>query len=318
MTEAQLRALAGEYGVAQVGFCAPAPFTEWEKHRKTAHKAAQHLVSAPLEKAPWARVIAIVVAPYQMYSSDGGAAVSAYYVEYNAVHARGEALVSELNARGVQAQSLEIPLKAAAVRAGLGTYGKNDVVRIHGMGSCVMLRAIALGEGFECAGDYPKEDSCERIGCGTCRRCIDACPTGALSGDEFDHTRCLRAHMFQGPPVPEEFRQKMGGRLLGCEECLRACPHNAHAFEKAIEPPDALKRILDIRRALVPEEREEYMREFGALLGWNMAIPNRVIAQALLVAGNLGMHELKPLIEPLAASKSPAVSEHARWALERL
>ncbi len=318
MTEALLRVLASQFGAARVGFCAPAPFTAWEQRRKDAHKAAQHLVSTPLETAPWARALAIVVSPYRMYKSDGRAAVSAYYVEYNAVHARGEAFVKELNARGVQAQSLEIPLKPAAVRAGLGTYGKNDVVRIHGMGSCVMLRAIALGEGFECAGDYPKEDNCERIGCGTCRRCIDACPTGALSGDEFDHTRCLRAHMFQGSPVPEEFRAKMGGRLLGCEECLRACPHNAHAYTEAIEPPDALRRILDIERALRQEEREKYMREFGTLLGWNMAIPNRVIAQALLVAGNLGMHELKPLIEPLVASRSPAVSEHAHWALERL
>ena len=60
------------------------------------------------------------------------------------------------------------------------------------------------------------------------------------------------------------------------------------------------------------------MKEFGALLGWNMAIPNRVLAQAIIVAANLNMRELIPLIEPLMQSKSAAVSEHARWALDRL
>lgn len=220
--------------------------------------------------------------------------------------------------RGVQAESLEIPLKPAAIRAGLGAFGKNSIVRIHGMGSCVMLRCIALGEGFECERDYPGGEGYEYADCGKCRRCIDACPSGALSESGMDHTRCLRAHMFQGPPTPEEFRPLMGNRLLGCEECLRACPHNARAYADALEPPDELKRVLDIRRAFDTDTRAEYMKEFGALLGWNMAIPNRVLAQAIIVAANLNMRELIPLIEPLMQSKSAAVSEHARWALDRL
>lgn len=319
MTEAQLREIAAKFGYARVGFCAPAPFDAWESRRKYAHRAAQHLCSAPLEVAPWARAICIAVAPYRMYRRDGGAAVSAYYVEYNAVHARGLEFVNELNARGVQAESVEIPLKPAAVRAGLGAFGKNDVIQAQDLGSCVMLRGVALGEGFECAREYPASgDEFAHANCGACRRCIDACPTGALSECGMDNSRCLRAHMFQGPPTPEEFRPLMGARLLGCEECLRACPHNARVFENAIEPPDELKRILDIRRAFDIDTRAQYMREFGALLGWNLAIPNRVLAQAIIVAANLNMRDVKPLIEPLAASKSPAVSEHARWALERL
>ena len=259
-----------------------------------------------------------MVAPYRLYRRGEGAAVSAYYVEYNAVHARGEEFVKALNARGVQAESLEITLKPAAIRAGLGAFGKNSIVRIHGMGSCVMLRCIALGEGFECERDYTGGEGYEYADCGKCRRCIDACPSGALSESGMDHTRCLRAHMFQGPPTPEEFRPLMGNRLLGCEECLRACPHNARAYADALEPPDELKRILDIRRAFATDTRAEYMKEFGALLGWNMAIPNRVLAQAIIVAANLNMCELIPLIEPLMQSKSAAVSEHARWALDRL
>ena len=75
---------------------------------------------------------------------------------------------------------------------------------------------------------------------------------------------------------------------------------------------------MQIERALDPTERAEYLREMGALLGWNMAIGNRVLAQALLVAANLGRRELLGLIEPLCDSPSPAVREHARWAKEAL
>ena len=318
MTEAQMREMAAQFGYARLGFCSTEPFNEWEARKPRAHKTAQRLCSAPLELAPWAKALCIVVAPYRLYRRGEGAAVSAYYVEYNAVHARGEEFVKALNVRGVQAESLEIPLKPAAIRAGLGAFGKNSIVRIHGMGSCVMLRCIALGEGFECERDYPGGEGYEYADCGKCRRCIDACPSGALSESGMDHTRCLRAHMFQGPPTPEEFLPLMGNRLLGCEECLRACPHNARAYADALEPPDELKRILDIRRAFDTDTRAEYMKEFGALLGWNMAIPNRVLAQAIIVAANLNMRELIPLIEPLMQSKSAAVSEHARWALDRL
>ena len=227
MTEAQMREMAAQFGYARLGFCSTEPFNEWEARKPRAHKTAQRLCSAPLELAPWAKALCIVVAPYRLYRRGEGAAVSAYYVEYNAVHARGEEFVKALNVRGVQAESLEIPLKPAAIRAGLGAFGKNSIVRIHGMGSCVMLRCIALGEGFECERDYPGGEGYEYADCGKCRRCIDACPSGALSESGMDHTRCLRAHMFQGPPTPEEFRPLMGNRLLGCEICQNACLPNA-------------------------------------------------------------------------------------------
>lgn len=318
MNEAELRALAGEYGFERVAFCAPEPFAHWGRARAGAHRTAQHLSADPREIAPWAKAICVAALPYPLYEPARGVSVAAYYVEYNAAHARGEEFVRELNARGVTAMALEIPAKPAAERAGLGEYGRNGLIRIPGLGGCVMLRCIALGAGFEAAGPYPGGDCAMPADCGACRRCIDACPSGALSEAGFDFTRCLRAHMMQGTPAPEDMRALMGGRLLGCEECLRACPYNAGALRAALQPPEALVRVLDIARVLDPDTRAEYMREYGALLGYNYAVVNRVLSQAVLVAANLGMTELRGLIEPLAQSQSPAVREHARWALERI
>lgn len=318
MNETELKALAAEYGFERLALCAPEPFERWGRARAGAHRSAQHLSADPRQLAPWAKAVCVAALTYPLYRAERGVSVAAYYVEYNAAHARGVELTRELNARGVMAMLLEIPAKPAAERARLGAYGRNGLIQIPGLGGCVMLRCIALGEGFEPAGPYPGGDDAAPADCGACRRCIDACPSGALSEDGFDFTRCLRAHMMQGTPAPEDMRALMGGRLLGCEECLRACPRNARALERALEPPEALRRVLDIARVLDPETRADYMREYGALLGYNYAVTNRVLSQAVLVAANLGMTELRGLIEPLADSQSPAVREHARWALERM
>lgn len=352
MNEAELKELARAHGYVRMGLCAPEPFERWRAASACAHKTARHLHADPLEDVPWARALCVLAAPYPMYKPVGGVSVCAYYVAYNAAHARMQALLNALGERGVRAQEARIPLKPAALRARLGAYGRNGLIQLEGLGSCVMLGCVALGEGFEAectdahddlvacaAGESPyAHEACisdsnaqckrgqsrgvslpqDRHICGSCRRCMDACPTGALSERGLDHARCLRSHMLQGPPVPDELRRAMGGRLLGCEECLRACPRNAGAVGAALDAPDELRRVLDISRALDERTRADYMRDFGALLGWNMAIPNRVLAQAVLVAANLGMHELAPLIAPLAKSNSAAVKEHAIWALERL
>ena len=143
-----------------------------------------------------------------------------------------------------------------AVRAGLGWEGRNHLLIIPGMGSWFFLGLILT--------DLPlRPDIPLSSRCGTCHRCVDACPTGALTL-RADGTTCLDARgcvsyltIEQKSPIPSGFSSRLGGRIYGCDSCQKACPWNRFATptaEPAFGPSSAL---LGMRRhdwqALTPE-----------------------------------------------------------------
>jgi epoxyqueuosine reductase len=110
--------------------------------------------------------------------------------------------------------------REAAVRAGVGFYGKNTMVITRGHGSWVVLGTLVT--------DIEIESSARlRAGCGSCTACIDACPTHAL--DEpgvLDATRCLSYWTQTAEPMPEDVMDALGGRVYGCDICQDVCPWN--------------------------------------------------------------------------------------------
>lgn len=143
-----------------------------------------------------------------------------------------------------------------AVRAGLGWEGRNHLLIIPGMGSWFFLGLILT--------DLPlRPDIPLSSRCGTCHRCVDACPTGALTL-RADGTTCLDARrcvsyltIEQKSPIPSGFSSRLGGRIYGCDSCQKACPWNRFSTptaEPAFRPSSAL---LGMRRhdwqALTPE-----------------------------------------------------------------
>ncbi|HEY1734657.1 MAG TPA: 4Fe-4S double cluster binding domain-containing protein, partial [Acidimicrobiales bacterium] len=110
--------------------------------------------------------------------------------------------------------------RAAAVRAGIGWYGNNATVLLPGAGSWYVIGAVLTDA------DLPTSTPVSP-GCGTCRRCAPACPTGALvSPGVLDARRCL-AWLIQAPGVfPLAYREAVGDRIYGCDECLDVCPWN--------------------------------------------------------------------------------------------
>ena len=111
-----------------------------------------------------------------------------------------------------------------ATRAGIGWIGRNRQLTIKGKGSYFFIGELLLDT------ELCYDNATERDFCGTCSRCIDSCPTGALSADGFDARKCLSYLTIEHRgELPENIGEKMGKTFYGCDVCLKACPHNRFA-----------------------------------------------------------------------------------------
>jgi epoxyqueuosine reductase len=117
--------------------------------------------------------------------------------------------------------SSPIAEKLFAMRAGLGFVGKNRLITNKKIGSFLLLGEIITN--MQLKSDEP----IEKQECGKCRKCIDACPTGAISEENFDARKCISYLTIEHKgEIDAELKTKIGNRLFGCEECLNACPYN--------------------------------------------------------------------------------------------
>ncbi len=203
--------------------------------------------------------------------------------------------------------------KPLAEQAGLGWQGKhtNLVSRRHG--SWLFLGAIYTT--LVLPPDPPHEDRC-----GTCRRCLEACPTDAFPAPyKLDARRCISYLTIEHPgPIPEEFRPLIGNRIYGCDDCLAVCPWNRFAAagreaklaarEDLAAPPLATLAALDdagfrARFAASPIKR------IGR---------DRFVRNVLIAIGNSRQSHLAPSARALMSDPDPVVADAARWASERL
>jgi len=210
--------------------------------------------------------------------------------------------------------------REAARRAGLGWYGKNTNLLLPGKGSWFVLGSVVT--------DAPLPVSSPVVGdgCGPCRRCLPACPTGALvAPGVLDARRCL-AWLLQATGVfPVEFRVALGGRLYGCDDCQEVCPENR--ADARSEDRDVLARApgpgdvsaIDLLELLAATD-EALLARLGR---WY--IPQRqaryLRRNALVVLGNVGDGRQPAVADALRralADPDPIVRGHAVWAAARL
>jgi epoxyqueuosine reductase len=202
---------------------------------------------------------------------------------------------------------------ALAARAGLGWQGKHTLHLAREAGSYYFLGELFVG--LDLAKDEPVSGHC-----GTCERCLDACPTRAIVAPyQLDARRCISYLTIENPgPIPEEFRAAIGNRIYGCDDCQLACPWNKFA-RKARVPDFAARNGLDAATLveLFSWTREEFESrlEGSAIRRIGHARWLRNIAVAL---GNApASPEAIAALRARAGDADPLVREHVSWALGR-
>jgi epoxyqueuosine reductase len=205
---------------------------------------------------------------------------------------------------------MEKPLAAAA---GLGWQGKhtNLVSRAHG--SWLFLGAILT------SADLPP-DAPEVDHCGSCRRCLDVCPTQAFPAPYvLDARRCIAYLTIEMKGhIPREFRRAIGNRVFGCDDCLAVCPWNKFAAA-AREAALAVRRVCDsppLCELLSLDDAGFRARFAGTPV--KRTGRDRVVRNALVAAGNSSDPALLPYVSALLGDDSPLVRAMAVWALHCL
>lgn len=231
-----------------------------------------------------------------------------------------DAAASVLREAGYQARVLvddnALVDRAAAYRAGLGWWGKNSNLLLPG-GSWFVLGSVITDAALVPTAAEPAAD-----GCGSCTRCIDECPTGAIvAPGVVDARRCL-AWLLQAPGAfPTEYRAALGRRIYGCDECQEVCPPNRLGDRRAPAPPadaedDPWVELVD----LLELSDEAILENYGR---WYIAErdPRFVRRNALVALGNIADGadlRARAVIERFATGGDELLAEHARWALARI
>ncbi len=201
-----------------------------------------------------------------------------------------------------------------AQRAGLGWIGKNTCLIHPQKGSYFLLAEILLGLELEPDAPFPTDH------CGTCTRCIDACPTNAiLPNRSLDARRCISYLTIENKgDIPADLRPLIGDWIFGCDICQTVCPWNkfsAPAGDASFQPSaGAAPTDLIATLALTPQS---FNRQFKRS-PLQRAKRRGLLRNASVALGNIGDARALPALENALNDSEPLVREHAKWAMEQI
>jgi epoxyqueuosine reductase len=203
--------------------------------------------------------------------------------------------------------------RVLAQHAGIGWVGKNTCIINQQIGSWLFLGVILTS--LELAPDLPAPDRC-----GSCTRCIDACPTDAfIAPYRMDATRCISYLTIEKRgDIPAGLREGVGRQVFGCDICQDVCPWNRKAPVTAageFQPrPELVNPSLEWLATLTEEEFAQTFR--GSPV--RRAKRSGLRRNAIIAMGNSKRRAFLPLLEKLANDADPVVAEHAAWAVKKL
>lgn len=297
-------------------------FATWPYDRAYAQRAAD-----PQTLLPGARSIVCIAVPFASPPPQGRLPLTGRVSNYawahdyhRVVRSVLERVASVLDESGEQCSTRIVcdgaPLaeRAFAERAGLGWIGKHTNLIAPGLGSFVFLGEILTT--LELQPDPPLRKSC-----GTCSRCVSACPTGALRGDyTIDATLCISDLTQRRDGIPSKARPLMLDWVWGCDLCQEACPPTRRApaaANGAFRARDASAAFADLHALLTLRGAEFKRRYRPTAMGWRgPAVLRRNAAVAL--GNSLDRAAVPSLAQALTGDPSPMVRGHAAWALGRI
>ncbi|MET0143490.1 MAG: tRNA epoxyqueuosine(34) reductase QueG [Ilumatobacteraceae bacterium] len=332
----ELRGVAGEHGIEHLGV---APATVLTRARRVLHERRDAGLAAgmgftyhdpdrstdPARAVPGARSV-IVAARAYLSDEDpprppGPHARVARYAwvdHYAPLRAGLRAIARRLRAADERAVGFAddnaIVDREVAHLAGLGWFGKNANLLVSGAGSWFVLGCVVT------TATYPVGEPVAD-GCGSCARCVTACPTGAIvAPGVVDANRCL-AWVLQRPgTIPVELRAAIGDRMYGCDDCQEACPPTVHLGRRHRRPlPAGAVAWVDLL-ALLDADDQEILDRHGR---WYIAgrDPRWLRRNALVVLGNTAQGIDPGVAATLARYRTgddALLAEHARWSSARL
>jgi epoxyqueuosine reductase len=350
---ADLAALGRAHGLDAVGVAPAGPFATTRRHLERRGTAGLHGGMAftyrrperstdPGRALPGARSIVVGARSYRRAASvpasdrgrwphatpgssprarpQGRVARYAWEDHYAPLRSALTLVASELEGMGwrcrVVADDNALVDREAAYRAGIGWYGKNANLLLPGRGSWFVLGSVIT--------DAPlaRGDGLTADGCGTCTRCIEGCPTGAIvAPGVVDARRCLAWLLQIAGPFPREYRAALGDRLYGCDDCQEVCPpnHRADRIDSATAAAPGAQPVVDLLDMLAASD-DELMARHGR---WY--VPRRearyLRRNALVVLGNVADPQDPAVAAALCRALTdgdPLVRGHAVWAARHL
>jgi epoxyqueuosine reductase len=200
-----------------------------------------------------------------------------------------------------------------AQRSGLGFIGKHTNLISRQLGNWIFLGEIITTLELE-------PDAPEKNRCGTCTRCITACPTAAIKAPfQLDARRCISYLTIElKGSIPVDLRPAIGNRIYGCDDCLAVCPWNRFAREGSVmkqhaQPDLATPDLLE----LLALDEPAFKRRFA---GTPMLRTKRrgLLRNVCVALGNVGDQSALPALGKAAGDAEPLVAEHARWAIQQI
>jgi epoxyqueuosine reductase len=298
-----------------------------------ARNQADELKRASLANAvPWARSVVLcainynVDEPYSLHAgSPAQGAISRYAWSQRDYH---DVVLEKL--RALEAKLMEMCGEPAprtwcyvdtgpvierifAKYAGVGWIGKNTCILNEKLGSWLFLGVLLTS--LELPPDLPAADHC-----GSCTRCIDACPTNAFPAPyQMDATRCIAYLTIElRGSIPEEFRPAMGRQVYGCDICQDVCPWNRHAPATTLPEFQPRPKLVNpelewLAKMGIDEFREVFRGSPVKRTKLSGLKRNVVIAMA-----NSGDSRFLPILQQLSHDEDEFIAEHARWGAEHL